>query len=151
MQRKTPFLLELKRYFISKNTLWYWVITTLSVISILAVFFIPETVYPAIYIRSSMGLIFVLFLPGYAFIKMLFPLNAPFETSNKTTGVIIRFILSISLSLTMVAIMSIILTYTPWGIQLSTITLSLFSITQVFALSGLLYEYKLLKTLVNQL
>jgi len=45
----------------------------LSVATAIVVFAIPENAYPIIYIRYVLGVIFVLWLPGFTLIKALFP------------------------------------------------------------------------------
>ena len=88
-------------------------------------FTIPETFYPIAYIRNVLGIIFVLFLPGFAFIKALFPTTVPLKTTSESLDDIERVALSFGMSLALVPIVGLILNYTPWGIRLTPITLSL--------------------------
>ena len=91
----------------------------------LAFVFIPylnETV-----IRSALGLILVLFLPGYAFIAALFPGKA--DIGNFERGA-----LSFGLSIALVPLMGFALNYTPWGIRLVPITTCLAIFTLVCVL-----------------
>jgi uncharacterized membrane protein len=84
--------------------------------------------YPYAYIRNIFGMILVVFLPGYSLTMALFPRS---EIDN-----IERTALSIGLSLAMTAIVGLILNYTPMGISLQPITLSLLGISIVLALVG---------------
>ena len=83
-----------------------------------------------------------MFLPGYAFIKALFPTTVPFKTSSENLDNIERIALSIGMSLALVPIVGLILNYTPWGIRLTPITLSLLALTIVFGTAAVLREYQ---------
>jgi len=65
---------------------------------------IPEGTYPINYVRYLLGSLFVLFLPGYSFIKALFP--------TKDIDNIERIALSIGMSLALVPIIGLLLTLT---------------------------------------
>jgi uncharacterized membrane protein len=81
-------------------------------------------------------------LPGFAFIKALFPAKVPIKTSSENMDTIERIALSFGMSLTLVPLVGLILNYTPWGIRLTPITLSLLSLTIVFATTAVLREYQ---------
>jgi uncharacterized membrane protein len=85
----------------------------------------------------------VLFLPGYAFIKMLFPQKVPIPTSSAELDTIERIALSIGMSLALTPIVGLILNYTPWGIRLTPITLSLLAMTAIFATAGIIREHQI--------
>lgn len=120
---------------------WYWATIITAIITTIVVFLIPEDLYPWIYIRYVLGAIFVLWLPGYTFIKALFPEWAP-KTSEKPLDKIERIALSVGMSLAIVPIVGLLLNYTPWGIRLTPIVLSLLALTIVFATAALLKEYQ---------
>jgi uncharacterized membrane protein len=101
----------------------------------ITVFTIPENSYPIVYIRYVLGSIFVLWLPGFTLIKALFP-------SKKEMDTIERAALSIGLSLAIVPIVGLLLNYTPWGIRLTPITLSLLALTLTFATAALIREHQ---------
>ena len=69
-------------------------------------------------IRVFLGIPFVLFLPGYALISALFPKTQDLE-------MIPRIALSIGSSISLGIIIGLCLIYTPWGLRLSPILLSL--------------------------
>jgi len=80
--------------------------------------------------------VFVLFLPGYSFIKALFPVK---EIDN-----VERIALSIGMSLAIVAINALILNYTPWGISTIPITLSLLGLTLTLSTAAVVREHQAL-------
>ncbi len=128
---------------------WYWATLALVVATALTTFLIPENVYPFAYIRQVLGIIFVLWFPGYCFTKALFPCGAPPRRSTmrararaKAVDPIERIALSIGLSLALVPIMGLILNYTPLGIRLAPLVLSLLSLTMVFATAGIIREHR---------
>jgi hypothetical protein len=116
-------------YVFSQKALWYWTIIALSIATTISVFTIPEAIYPVAYMRNVLGIIFILVLPGYSFIKALFPTTVPFKTSSENLDNIERLALSIGMSLALVPIVGLILNYTPWGIRLTPVTLSLLALT----------------------
>jgi hypothetical protein len=139
---ETPIPISDRIYVFSLKVLWYWGLITLSLATAISVFTIPEGAYPIAYVRIVLGFIFLLFLPGYAFIKLLFPTTVPFKTSSKNIDTIERLALSLCMSLALVTIVGLILNYTPWGIRLTPITLSLLALTVVFATAAVLREYQ---------
>ncbi len=115
----------LKNYLLSSPSYWYWAVITLALVTTIIVFIIPESAIPLVYARYALGSLFVLFLPGYAFIKALFPTK---ELDN-----IERIALSVGMSLALVPITGLILYYTPWGINTAPITICLLGLTIFFA------------------
>jgi uncharacterized membrane protein len=87
-------------------------------------------------LRLVLGLPFVLFVPGYAFIAALFPEAGTFETSEDEAGDeehaddqegidgIERVALSFGLSIAVVPLIGLVLNFTPWGIRLVPIMVS---------------------------
>lgn len=73
-------------------------------------------------LRAVLGFILVLFVSGYAFASALFP------GSDELDG-IERLALSIGLSICIVVFIGIALNYTPWGIRLKPILLSISAFT----------------------
>ena len=133
---------SISEYIFSKRALWYWIIITLSITTSLSVFALPEANYPLTYLRIALGILFVFFLPGFTFIKVLFPKGVPLKTASENLDKIELVALSLGLSLALTPIVGLILNYTPWGITLTTITLSLLGLTVTFASVALLSEYK---------
>ena len=81
-------------------------------------------------LRNILGLPLVLFLPGYALIAALFPAKSDLDGIERTA-------LSFGLSIAVVPLIGLGLNYTPWGIRLIPILISLSVFT--FAMCGLAY------------
>jgi uncharacterized membrane protein len=122
---------------IGKILFWYWMIIAIGTLAAVSIFTIPVDFYPWIYARNIFGIIFVLFLPGYALIKALFPVNMPIKTSAENLEALERFALSIVMSIALVAIIGLLLNYSPWGIKLDAMVLSLLAVTLIFATAAL--------------
>lgn len=80
--------------------------------------------------RNILGLPLVLFLPGYALIAALFPAKSDLDGIERTA-------LSFGLSIAVVPLIGLGLNYTPWGIRLLPILISLSAFT--FLMCGLAY------------
>ncbi|ASJ06374.1 DUF1616 domain-containing protein [Thermococcus pacificus] len=94
----------------------YWDLLTviaLSVVLDLLIAFFPDSLA-----RKALGLAFVLFFPGYVFITALFP-------NRKELDNLERLALSFGLSIAIVPLIGLALNYTPWGIRLIPILISL--------------------------
>lgn len=70
-------------------------------------------------VRIALGLIFVLFLPGYTLTAALFP-------KRESLGAIERTALSFGLSIAVVPLIGLIMNYTPWGISSNSVLIPLF-------------------------
>jgi uncharacterized membrane protein len=121
---------------------WYWATLAATLVTTLVVFTVSEDLYPLAYLRNVLGIVFVLWLPGYAFTRALFPARLPLKTSDKSLDTIERVALSIGMSLALVPIVGLLLNYTPWGITLAPITLSLTALTITFATAAILREHQ---------
>jgi hypothetical protein len=130
-----------KAYVFSRKASWYWNTIAIATITAVTVFTILEDLYPIVYIRFALGIIFVLYLPGYAFIKALFLSEVPFKNSSENLGTIERAALSLGTSLAIAPIIGLILNPTPWEITLTTITLSLLALINIFATVAILREH----------
>jgi len=133
---------KLANYLKTKETLWYWTTLALVAVTTLTVLIIPENAYPLVYIRYVLGAIFVLWLPGYSFIRALFPEETQTKETTKSLDPIERIALSLGMSLALVPIVGLLLNYTPWGIRLTPIVLSLLSLTTIFATAAILREHR---------
>lgn len=138
----------------SQKVFWYWTMIILSAVTAITVFAIPESDYPLIYLRVGLGLLFVFFFPGYAFVKLLFPVQLPKNITLLSKGqiegkgvkrmeIIERVALSIGLSLVNVPLVGLILSYSPAGIRLVPVTLSLLALTVVLSTLALYRQYKI--------
>lgn len=75
-----------------------------------------------------LGLPFILFIPGYLLVLALFP--------GQDIDVIERLALSFGLSIAVVPLVGLALNYTPWGIRLEPLVVSLAAVVLFFALAG---------------
>jgi len=128
-------------YLFSFESAWYWTIIAVALVTTLTVFTIPQDWYPIAYVRNVLGVIFVLFLPGNAFVKAIFQKKVPIKTSSESLDNIERFVLSIAMSIALTPMVGLILYYTPIGIGLTPITLSLLTLTVLFATAAMTREY----------
>lgn len=134
--KKEPYArFTLREYALSSKAAWFWVTIAVAAATSIAAFTIPEDAFPLVYVRYVLGTVFILWVPGYALVKTLFP-------TKKEMDSIERAALSIGLSLALVPIVGLILNYTPWGIRLTPITLSLLALTSAFATAALVREYQ---------
>ena len=135
LKEETPPLPStLNSYLLSTQAHWYWIIIALALATTTLVFTIPENTYPLVYARYVLGSVFVLWLPGYTLIKALFP--------TKELDSIERVALSIGMSLALVPITGLLLNYTPWGIRVTPVTLSLLALTIAFATAAIIREHQ---------
>ena len=68
-------------YVFSLRAGWFWIILFLSILTVVLVFTIPENLIPQIYARSVLGIMFLLYFPGYVLIKAIYPINVPLGTA----------------------------------------------------------------------
>jgi len=117
VQEAKPYV-SLSSYAWSPLSVWFWaalaaVTATLALISV--------TSGVGLYLRYVFGSVLVLFLPGYALIEALYP--------KRELDELTRFALSIGLSLALVPLTGLALNYTPWGIRLLPVVVSLAGLT----------------------
>ena len=136
---------RLAAYMKTGQALWYWATITITIITAATVFTVTEDFYPWVYIRYALGAIFVLWLPGYAFIKALFPVHVPIKMPTENLDTVERIALSLGMSLALVPIVGLLLNYTPWGIRLTPIVTSLLALTLVFATAAIIREHQEIK------
>jgi hypothetical protein len=137
--RQTP--QALSSYLRQTEAHWYWAIISLAIATAISVLAIAEDAYPQAYIRYILGSVFILFLPGYAFTRALFPRHTPFQTPSKGLDSTIRIALSIGLSLALVPVITLLLDYTPLGVRVTPILLSALAVTLVSATIGIAREH----------
>ncbi|MDD2754702.1 MAG: DUF1616 domain-containing protein, partial [Methanothrix sp.] len=99
-----------------------------AVILALAVLLFTLTPLSNLPVRIPLGLLMVLFVPGYTLIAALFPKKSDLEGIERTA-------LSFGLSIAVVPLIGLGLNYTPWGIRLTPVVISLaiFTITMAAA------------------
>jgi uncharacterized membrane protein len=139
-KKERPRLMIFRDYLLSRKTLWYLTTVAFSIISVVILFSMPINWGPIGGIFSAIGLIFLLFVPGYALIKLLFSQKIKGK-SDENIKIIEKVVLSIALSIALTAFSGLFFNYTPWGIELKPIALSLFAFTIIFATAALRLEY----------
>ncbi len=134
-------------FLFSTKALWYWLFVLMSVSLIFIIMLSPESSTLVVYLRNILGLAFVTYLPGYAIIKFLYPINVPLKTQSLTLDIIERVALSLGLSIAVTSILGLLLYYTPLGIKLLPIALSLLGVTIFFASAAIWREYRSRKSI----
>jgi hypothetical protein len=112
---------------------WYWIVVFFAAITLFLVYNVPAGSFPLFYVRNIFGVIYVLFLPGFCLVKMLFP--------KKDGDPIINFALYIGTSLIMLPLIGLALNYSPGGIKAEPLALTLFLFIFIFSLIALYREY----------
>ena len=108
---------SMREYIANYRGLPFWVAVGLVALTALFALFPPSIVYLA-YARYAIGGIFVLFLPGYALIESFFPKNEDLTPLE-------RLAFSMGLSICIVPLIILALSYTPWGVGLGSTILVL--------------------------
>ena len=125
------------RYFFSSYVIWFWLLVAAVAATSLLIYVTPKAP-PFIYLRYLFGSLFVLYLPGASLIELLYP--KPSDLSQLE-----RLALSIGLSLALVPLVGLLLNYTPWGIRLDPIFVSLSLLTLGLAAGAVARKYSLLR------
>ena len=116
-----------------ERNLWLYGSLTMSLATVLAVYAMPSE-FPFVALRWVLGSVFVLFIPGYVTVEALFP-------KGRELDAIERFALSVGLSLALVPLVGLLLNYTPWGIRLTPIVISLIVLTIGLVVIALARQY----------
>jgi len=116
-----------------ERNLWFYIVAALTATTLLCIYVIPN-IFPLVALRWVAGSVFVLFLPGFTSVQALFP-------SSRDLDDIERFALSIGLSLAITPLIGLVLNYTPWGIRLDPIVVSLCLFTLAVGLAGVYRKY----------
>jgi Protein of unknown function (DUF1616) len=105
-------------YAASPLSVWFWGAVGATLLS-LALFSVTSGV--GLYLRYAFGSVLILFLPGYSIMEALYPKR---ELEELT-----KFALSVGLSLALVPLVGLALNYTPFGIRLLPVGLSIAGVT----------------------
>jgi len=120
------------QYFLSMESLWFHILFVFVVSTILLALYVTKP--PLIYLRYVFGSLYVLYVPGAVLLEALYPRGEELEPLE-------RLALSIGLSLALVPLVGLILNYTPWGIRLVPIIISLALLTLSLAIIALYRKY----------
>ena len=124
----------LASYAFSPYSLWFWGALA-SVAASMALITVSSGV--VLYARYVFGSALVLFIPGYALIEALYP--------KRELDELTRFALSIGLSLALVPLTGLVLNYTPWGIRLLPVIVSIAGLTATFLCAALYRKHQYYK------
>ena len=108
-----------------------------SLMTVFIIYTVPSQL-PLVVLRWFFGSVFVLLIPGYVTIEALFP-------KGRELGGVERFGLSVGLSLILVMLIGLLLNFTPLGIRLPPIVISLTIITIGLSLAGLVRKFMLIR------
>lgn len=89
----------------------------LIAIIVVTLLLFPAVAFTSGGLRIALGLLFVLFFPGYTLLSALFPKQDDLDG-------IARVALSFGLSIAVVPLIGLVLNFTPWGIRLYPILIS---------------------------
>jgi len=117
-----------------ERNLWFYGSLALSLATVLIIYLAPSE-FPLVILRWIFGSAFVLFIPGYVTVEALF-------TEERQLDSIERFALSVGLSLALVPLVGLLLNYTPWGIRLNPIVISLTILTVGLAMIAVTRRYE---------
>lgn len=137
-----PTSASLTSYIKTGHALWFWITIALATSALLIILVIPEDLAPWSYLRNIAGALFVLWLPGYTFVKALFPAYVPVETSTRDLDRVERVAFSLGMSLALVPLVGLLLNYSIWGMRLVPIALCLFAFTSIFATVAVIREFQ---------
>jgi hypothetical protein len=118
-----------------ERNLWFYAAVAIPMMTILVIYAVPSR-FPLIVIRWALGSALVLFIPGYVTLEALLPKGHEFDRIE-------RFALSVGVSLTLVPLIGLLLNYTPWGITLTPILISLALFTLALSFLALERQYQL--------
>ncbi len=105
-------------------------ITFLSVLLVLVIYLFPDNV-----LRKIIGIPFILFFPGYSLISFLFP-------EKKDLDNVERIALSFGISIAVTPLIGLMLNYTPFGIRLTPVLLSLAFFNVIFSSLAILRRFR---------
>ena len=102
----------------SQKGLWLTDLILVIVLTLLTLVFVIFPPFKETFIRYILGMLLVLFIPGYSLVSAFFP-------SKGDLNGIERAALSFGLSIAITALIGLALNYTPWGIRLDPILISI--------------------------
>lgn len=124
---------RLSSYVFHLDNLWFWGLTALIALTFSSVFLINSS--SLLYLRYVLGGIFILFLPGAMLVTALYPRGGELDELE-------RFALSVGLSLAIVPLVGLALNYTPWGITLTPIMVSLALFAEIMGIVAFVRKFR---------
>lgn len=120
-------------YFVNLENAWFWAVTGLVAVTLVVVFTVDSSFL--LYLRYVLGGFFVLFLPGFMLLSALYPRSGELDALE-------RVALSIGLSLAIVPLIGLVLNYTPWGIRLEPIMISMTLFAEAMAVAVVIRRFR---------
>jgi hypothetical protein len=117
-----------------------WFSGSIAMIAVaVALVFVPLSLIsffsePVIYLRYFFGSVLVLFFPGYSLMEALFVKKSPFDDLTK-------YALSLVMSLALVTLISLVLGFSPIGLETLPITVTIASFSVLLLFVGLSRRY----------
>jgi uncharacterized membrane protein len=124
-----------KQYSSTPERRFYPDIILVVILTLLCALFVLEPTLNKTVIRTVLGLLLILFLPGYALITSLFPKRDDLDTIE-------RLALIFGLSIAITPLIGLALNYTPFGIRLDPILASLTGVTLLLSAVAYLRRMK---------
>ena len=109
---------RLSDFLSSRKNTWFWFTIGLTFLAFISIIFFPESGTLLSYLRYAFGFILAVFLPGYCLTEALFP-------RKNSMDEIERFTFSIGLSFAVTALVGLFLSFTPFGLTMTTALLTL--------------------------
>jgi uncharacterized membrane protein len=120
---------------LSRKDTWFWATISLTILAFISISIFPEGETPLAYLRYVFGFILAAFLPGYCLTEVLFPRKGAMDEIE-------RFTFSVALSFAVTALVGLFLSFTPFGLTLTTALVTLGFIVIVLALVALRRKHK---------
>jgi uncharacterized membrane protein len=130
-------------YLNSRQAIWYWLIIIIEISTFALIFPLSGNIEALFYARNVLGLIFVLFLPGYALMRTPLYNNLFSKKPERSLAWIEKIAFSIALSIVMVSMITLIIYYSPFDLNQISIFSSLFLFTSILSTFTVVSEYRL--------
>ncbi|MFQ5940563.1 MAG: DUF1616 domain-containing protein [Nitrososphaerales archaeon] len=119
------------KYMMSNSSIPFWLTIVVTTLTISTIYLTPQ-VEPWFVLRTVVGTVFVLLIPGFSLVQLLFP---------KRMDYVERIALSLVMSLAVTSLTGLVLSYSFWGIRLEPIVASLSAVSIALALGGMCRMY----------
>lgn len=110
-----------------KSNHWFLIVITLTAAASIMPSVIPGE-SPLIFLNYIIGFVYISFIPGHCFLRMLFP------NRHEEIDVIEVIVLSVILSFSIAGLSGLILGLTPIGLNQTSVRISLSTLTVLFAI-----------------
>ena len=128
---------SVRDFLLSPRAMGFWLTTAVVALTLLTIG-LNISSQPEVVLRYVFGSLFVLFIPGYALIQLLYYRREDLSDLE-------RLALSLGLSLALVPLVGLILNYTPFGIRLIPVALSLALLSMTLITLAIIRRYRYLK------